>query len=165
VELQNVYFLPNQNGKIKWRGIGGAEHVTRTKSPRDMYKILVGNLQDKRLLWGTRRRWKYHRKISLRSTSTKMCISLSKLKIWSSGWVFMNTAVIILFWKSKEFFDTSCSSNIVYRGAGYANGTKCRTYCLFISSIVFLYLFSFLSRFFLNYKNRLKNESRNIATR
>jgi hypothetical protein len=56
-ELYNLYSLPSIIRTIKSRWMRWAGHVTRMGEKRNVYRLLVGNLEGKRPLGRPRRRW------------------------------------------------------------------------------------------------------------
>jgi hypothetical protein len=64
-ELHSLYPSPNIVRLIKSR-MRWAEHVARMGEWRDVYRVLVGSPEDKRLLGRPRRRWEDNIKIHLR---------------------------------------------------------------------------------------------------
>jgi hypothetical protein len=56
-ELHNLYSSPNIIRIIKSRRMRWAEHVARMGEKRNVYRLLVGKPEGKRLLGRPRRRW------------------------------------------------------------------------------------------------------------
>jgi hypothetical protein len=57
VELHDLYTSPNVIRVIKSRRMGWAEHIARMGGMRNVYKLLVGKPEWKRLLGRPRCRW------------------------------------------------------------------------------------------------------------
>jgi hypothetical protein len=56
-ELYDLYSLPSIIGIIKLRNMSWAEHLSRMREKRKMYRLLVGKPEGKRPLGRPRRRW------------------------------------------------------------------------------------------------------------
>ena len=64
-ELNNLYSLSNIVGLIKSKKIRWAGYVARMVEKRGVYRVLVGKLEGKRPLGGSRRRWDDNIKMDL----------------------------------------------------------------------------------------------------
>jgi hypothetical protein len=65
---------------MRWAG-----HVKRTGEGRDVYSVLVGRPEDKKLLGRPRRRWEDNLKMDLREIGSMGRTGFSWLRIESSG--------------------------------------------------------------------------------
>jgi hypothetical protein len=68
-ELHNLYSSPDIIRQIKSRRLRWAGHVARMGEERNVYRVLVGKPEGKRLLERPRRRWEDGTKMDLREIS------------------------------------------------------------------------------------------------
>jgi hypothetical protein len=64
-ELHNLYYSPNIVRVIKSRRMRWARHVACMGEGRNVYMVLYGKPEVKRLVGRSRRRWKYNIKMDL----------------------------------------------------------------------------------------------------
>jgi hypothetical protein len=84
-ELHILYTLPDIIRQIKSRRMRWAGHVTRMGEGRNVYMVLVGNLEGKRQLERPRRRWEDGIKTDLRETGWGMWSGFIWLRIGTVG--------------------------------------------------------------------------------
>ena len=64
-ELNELYCSPSIVRVIKSKIMRWAGHVARMRDRRGVYRVLVGKIERRRPLGGTRRRWEYNIKTLL----------------------------------------------------------------------------------------------------
>ena len=64
-ELNELYCSPSIVRVIKSKIMRWAGHVARMRDRRGVYRVLVGKIERRRPLGGTRRRWEYNIKMLL----------------------------------------------------------------------------------------------------
>jgi hypothetical protein len=64
-ELNELYCSPSIVRVIKSKRMRWAGHVARMGDRRGVYRVLVGKIERRRPLGGTRRRWEYNIKMLL----------------------------------------------------------------------------------------------------
>jgi hypothetical protein len=80
-ELHNLYSLPDIIRHIKLRRMRWAGNVERMGEGRNVYRVLVGKPEGKRLLVSPRRRWEDGIKIDHREIAWVICSGFTWLRI------------------------------------------------------------------------------------
>jgi hypothetical protein len=89
-ELHNVYLSPDIIRQIKSRRMRWAGHVARMEEGRNMYRVLVGKPEGKRLLERPRRRWEDYIKMDLREIGCGGVEWIHLAQDWDRWWALVN---------------------------------------------------------------------------